>query len=120
MPRLLALFTLALAFVASSPALAQSGDKTTVRVRAVTPARPRGRPNHAALYGYPHNRGDHSGVRQPAPVINHPMSPGGYVDSRPANTGSHCRAGTAFPSNLVKLHDVLMTHVTQLINARPA
>ena len=74
---------LAFALFSVAPALAQ---------KPATPVR--GRPNHAALYGYPHGRGDHSGVRQPAPPPGKPMTPGGYVDPRAANNGAQCRYGT--------------------------
>jgi len=70
--------TFALALMSASPAFAQS----------------RGRPNHADLYGYPHGRGDHSGTRAPVPINNQPMTPGGYVDPRPANPGSVCTANS--------------------------
>ena len=68
-----------------------AGDVSHLVARQNAP-RPRGRPNHALEYGYPHRRGDHSGTRAPPPPADAPpMTPGGYVDPRPANTGAVCR-----------------------------
>lgn len=71
MPSLTFISTVALALLSASSAVAQKA--------------PRGRPNHADLYGYPHNRGP------PPPGPRMPITPGGFKDSRPANPGAQCR-----------------------------
>jgi len=64
-----------------------------VPTMAQTP--PRGRPNHADQFGYPHNR------PKPAPgTPRQPMTPGGYRDPRPANLGTECRYNNQCSSDI--------------------
>jgi len=81
MPSLTFITTIALAFLSATSVVAQRPG------RPGRPAAPRrGRPNHADLYGYPHNRG-----APPPGTPRLPITPGGFVDPRPPNTGAACR-----------------------------